>query len=62
MTTFEDINRTALRRSKLNSSYFLMNEQFNPSNRMQQEDKYSQHRGTKPLLQYVLLKAISLLS
>lgn len=47
LTTLEDINRTVLRRSELNSRTLLIGEQPNPSNLVQLEDRTSQHRGAK---------------
>ena len=46
-TNLEDINRTVLRRSELNSRTLLIGEQPNPSDLVQPEDRTSQHRGAK---------------
>jgi hypothetical protein len=45
----EDINRTVLRRSELNSRTLLIGEQPNPLDLVQPKDRTSQHRGAKIL-------------
>jgi len=43
----EDISRTVLRRSELNSRSAFMLEQSNPWDRLQPQDAENQHRGHK---------------
>lgn len=58
----EEKNHTVLRRIEPNSRTTLMDEQSNPSNRLQLEDVMSRHRGVKPARRYGLLELINLLS